>query len=232
MSSLRPVVAGVVAACALGTASAGATDLAATVAVTPKNGGTPRHPQGHKITVKTHLTTPEGRPRPTVTGVEVWYGRGIEFRRDGVPTCSMKTLAMGGPGACPSASKVGMSGNTADPIEATPKFQFIAAPGGKMLAYATLQRPARVRAVLGTDVVADAPGPWPYRDAWTFGRTLQVVAGIPISLDDLRFSFGYTKGARNYISSTSCPKDGWAWKVRVRTRATVLEAHGRAPCHR
>jgi hypothetical protein len=126
-----------------------------------------------------------------------------------------------------------MSGNDfEDPIEATPKFQFFAAPGGRMLAYATLQRPARVRALLGTDVVADTPGPWPYRDAWTFPATLQKVAGIPITLDDLRFSFGYTKAAKNYISSTSCPKGGWAWKVRVHTRATVLAADGRAPCVR
>jgi hypothetical protein len=72
------------------------TTLSAGMNVTPAAGGTPRHPQGHKVTVKAHLATPEGQPRPTVTGIEVWYGRGIEFRRDGVPTCSMRTLAMAG----------------------------------------------------------------------------------------------------------------------------------------
>jgi hypothetical protein len=117
-------------------------------------------------------------------------------------------------------------------VSPPPKFQFFNAPGGRMLAYATLDQPARVRAALDDAVVLGASGPWPYRDAWAFPPTLQVVAGMPTTVEDLRLSFGYTRAARNYISSTSCPRGGWAWKVRVRTRATVLEAQGRAPCHR
>lgn len=218
------------------------TTLDTTVKVTPSAGGSPRHPQGHKIAGTVEVLTPGGAVRPIVTGLEVWYGRGLEFRRDRVPTCSSEMLAKGGPDACPPASRVGVgTGPAIEPPEGAtspPKLQFFNAPGGKMIAYATLQLPARVRAVLDDDVVAGARGLWPYRDAWPFPPNMQVVAGIPITLDSLAFAFGYTKAAKNYISSTSCPKGGWAWRVRVHTRVpetratAVLQANGRAPCTR
>lgn len=239
MSKHLVVAVSVIAACALTTAGAEATDLGATVTVVPKNGGTPRHPQGHKITAKVDIIVPDGAARPTVTGLEIWYGRGIEFHRDDVPTCSPKTLGEGGPDACPAASRVGSGTGPAieppDLVTPSPKLQFFNAPGGKMIAYATLQRPARVRGILSDTVVAGARGLWPYRDAWTFPSVLQVVAGIPITPETLRFSFGYTQAAKNYISSTMCPKGGWAWRVIVHVReasgdAAALMQTGRAPC--
>lgn len=237
MGKRHLLVLTVASALVLTPAAVAQTTLDARVSVTPKAGGTPKRPQGHKITVETHLTTPEGVVRPTLTGIEVWYGRGIEFRRKGVPTCSVKTLSEGGPEACPPESRLGAGSgpNADDGLNPIPKLHFFSAPGGKMIAYATLLRPARVRAVLDDRPVLDAPGPWPFRDAWAFPRTLQVVAGIPITIDDLRLAFGYTKGAKNYISSTSCPRGGWAWRVRLHTwtapgGAAALTANGRAPC--
>jgi hypothetical protein len=89
--------------------------------------------------------------------------------------------------------------------------------------------------VLDDAVVDGARGLWPHRDAWAFPPALQGVAGTPILLDDLSFFFGLTRAAKHYVASTACPKGGWAWKVRVRTRSAtgaeaVLDANGRAPC--
>jgi hypothetical protein len=213
------------------------TTLDAEVSVTPKAGGTPKRPQGHKIAVRTSVVVPGGQDQPMVTGFELWFGPGWEPHSEDVPVCSHKTLREGGPDACPPGSKLGLSTRTAyaDELEPTPTFQFFNAPAGQMLAYMTLQRPARVRASVPITVVDGARDPWPLRYAWTFPQTMQVVAGIPITLNELRFAFGYTKAAANYISTTSCPAGGWAWRVRLHTwtateGTAALTADGRAPC--
>ncbi|HET6507622.1 MAG TPA: hypothetical protein VFG42_12605 [Baekduia sp.] len=227
---------GVVAACALGTGSAEAATLDAKVAVTPNTGGSARHPQGHRVTVDASVVVPEGEFPPTLTGVELWYGPGLEFHRDGVPTCSPRVLSQGGPTACPPRSQVGQTGGGGiepdDPVEAQPKFHLFNAPGGRMTIYATLQHPARVRAVMPGTVIDGARGAWPHRDAWTFPVTLQNVAQMPVTIGRLRFSFGGTRAAPHYVASTSCPPGGWPWRMRVHAGATVLVADGRAPCRR
>jgi hypothetical protein len=212
------------------------TTLDAKVGVTPKAGGTPRRPQGHKIAVRTRVVVPEGQVRPMVTGFELWFGPRWESHSEGVPACSQNTLTKSGPDACPPGSKLSLSTGIAyDDVEAAPKFQVFNAPGGQMLSYMTLQRPARVRAVVPITVVDGARGAWPLRYAWTFPQNMQVVADIPITLDELRFAFGYTEGAKDYVATTSCPAGGWTWRVRIHTwtateGTAALTASGHAPC--
>lgn len=214
------------------------TTLDAKVGVTPKAGGTPKRPQGHKLVVSTSVVVPGGQVQPIVTGFELWLGPRWESHSEGVPACSSKRLSRLGPDACPPASQVGMTGSgiePPDPVEASPRFQFFNAPGGQMLTYMTLQRPARVRAAVPVTVVERARSTWPLRYALTFPQTMQVVAGIPITLDKLRFAFGYTKAAENYVATTSCPAGGWTWRIRLHTwtaieGTAVLTASGRAPC--
>jgi hypothetical protein len=213
------------------------TTLDATVGVTPQEGGTPKRPQGHKLMVGTSVVVPGGQVQPMVTGFELWLGPRWESHSEGVPTCSPKSLSRRGPDACPPGSKLSTTGGNADvdDPEAPPKFQFFNAPGGQMLSYMALQRPARVRAAIPITVVDGARGPWPLRYAMTFPQSMQVVSGIPITFEELRFAFGYTKAAKNYIASTSCPKGGWAWRVRLHTwtatgGTAALTATDRAPC--
>jgi hypothetical protein len=205
--------------------------LTASLAMTPQDGGSARHPQGHKVLVKVAFSEPT-----VVAGLEVWYGRGVEFHREGVPACGPKTLSRGGPGACPEESIVGSSGgggvNPPD-LAPAPTFTFVNGPGGKLVPYGVVQRPARVRSPLGTKVVQDARGAWPNRDLWTFPPILRKIAGIPIAVEDLKLSFGGKSYAKDYISTTGCPNGGWRWRVRVRTSAAaVLTADGRATCRR
>jgi hypothetical protein len=70
--------------------------------------------------------------------------------------------------------------------------------------------------------------------SWTFPQTLRVVAGIPITMSHVKFSYGYTKAAKLYVSTEGCPRGGWRWRVRVHLTgpAPVLQRDGRAACKR
>lgn len=239
MSKGHQLVLTVAACLVLTPAAVARTTLSAGVAVTPENGGTPRHPQGHKLAIRFDLNTPGGVDRPMVTGFEVWHGPGLAFDRgQGYATCSQKRLARLGPGGCPPESRVGDSsgGGIEPPDDPAPRFVTINGPGQVPLLYGTLQRPARVRAVIAPTVVDNPRSIWPHRTSWTVPKLFQVVAGIPITMNTLKLTYGYTKAAPLFVASTSCPKGGWAWKVRVHlmaaSGATTLAKNGRAPCHR
>jgi hypothetical protein len=249
MSKRLSTAAAVVAGCAIAAAATRAqepspTTLTATVRATPAKAGTARRPVGVRLQGHLELTTPEGVAYPLVTGFDLWYGPGIGFNGDRYATCSKSTLSHGGPSRCPRTSIVGsgqLPDGPRDLAELVPwpgqNVTFINTPGG-MVAWIVLKNPARVAAAAVGTVVDDAPGPWPHRASFTIPRSLQVVAGIPITPRELSFAIGGKSYAPKYMTSTTCPKGGWAWKVRVHTRAAdtgataVLETHGRAPCHR
>ena len=203
----------------------------ASLKVTPANGGSARQPQGHKVEARIDVGG-----SAAVTGFELWYGRSFVFRREGVPACSAAVLRVSGPAGCPAESIMGVGRASEDPSDETSpstRFVWVNAPGGKLSAYVTLQRPARVRAPLQPSVFDNPRSAWPHRDAWRIPPSLRTIAGIPISMPHLALSFGGKSWARDYIATTGCPKGGWRWRIRVHTdRAGVLDREGRAPCHR
>lgn len=209
--------------------------VAASLTLTPANGGSAHRPQGHRLTAKVQITVPPDQDRPVVTGLELWYGRGVELHRDRVPACSIATISHGGPDACPAKSIMGHSGGIdLDPVgDPTPTFTFVNGPDGRLIAYTVLQRPARVRAPAVSKVFENPRSRFPFRDAWKFPRVLQKVAGIPVSMRNLKLTFGGKSWAKDYISTTGCPRGGWAWRVRVHFRAAGFQdVNGRAPCRR
>ncbi|WP_445149310.1 hypothetical protein [Baekduia sp. Peel2402] len=237
---MRKILVVLIGAVATLAPSAGATTLSADVKLTPSKAGTAKRPQGVKLAVKMDLNTPEGVDHPIVTGFEVWHGPGLAFdRAKGYVRCAQVTLARRGPDGCPRNSIVGHGSGPfiEDPIEAAPKFVFVNGPGGLPMAYITLQRPARVRAATTPTVIDRPRSIWPHRTRWTFPQILRVVAGIPTTPSHLGFTYGYTKAAKLFIASTSCPPGGWTWRVRVHTyiapgNAPVLQQDGRVPCTR
>jgi hypothetical protein len=247
MSKRLTMAVAALAACGIATAATRAqapsqTTMTATVQATPANAGTARRPAGIKLQGKVELTTPEGVARPLLDGFDIWYGPGIAFNGDRYPACPLKTLSRGGPSKCPAESIIGRGRFPGTPPEFSDSatdgnITFLNAPGG-MLAWIVVRNPARVAAAAVGKVVDDAPGPWPHRESFTIPRSLQVVAGIPITVRELSFAIGGKAYAPKYLASTACPKDGWAWKVRVHSRAAdtgatgLLERHGRTPCHR
>ena len=237
---MRKILAVTVGTAALLAPSAAATTLSAAVKLSPSRAGTAERPQGVKLTVKMDLNTPEGVDRPIVTGFEVWHGPGLAFDRGtGYVRCARDTLTRLGPDGCPPESRVGHSTGFGpeDTVEAQPRFQVFNGPGGAPMAYVTLQRPARVRGVTVPTVVDRPRSVWPKRTRWTFPGSMRVVAGIPVTPSHLGFTYGYTKAAKLFVASTSCPRGGWRWRVRVHTYvapgdAPVLQQDGRVPCTR
>jgi hypothetical protein len=217
------------------------TMVTATVSATPAQAGTARRPRGLELNGKIDVIVPEGQARPVVTGFELWTGPGLVFDRTGVPACSAATLRHGGPSRCPPTSIVG-TGSLDDTTLPTDFGQgnnivFLNAPGGTMAAWIVLQNPARVQAATFSTVVDGARGRWPHRDAFRIPPSLQLVAGLPITIGELTFRIGGKAWAKDYIASTRCPAGGWTWKARVHTReaagaAAVIDAHGHTPCHR
>jgi hypothetical protein len=215
------VVAGcVIAAAASHAQGPSQTTLTGTVRAAPEKAGTVRRPAGVKVQGKVRLMTPERGGSPIVTAFEIWHGPGLVFDRKRFPACRITALSMGGPRACPPKSIMGRGQLLHGPLELEDygtdgTVTFINAAGGRTAAWIVLHEPARVQAAAVGTVVDSASGPWPHRETYTIPQSLQVVAGIPITLNGLSFAIGGKSWAKTYTASTGCPAGGWAWKVRV-----------------
>ena len=64
------------------------------------------------------------------------------------------------------------------------------------------------------------------------------MAGIPLQLDRITLKVGGRSYAKDYITSTSCPRGGWRYQVTARSFYTGLgqsadsKAAGTIPCTR
>lgn len=242
VAMVAALLCGIAVAAALAQQPTSAT-LSGTVVVAPARVGTPERPQGVKVAVKAKLNVPEGAPRPVITGLEVWSGPGIVLGGRRFPACSTAVMSRGGPSACPPKSIMGSGAILGNPALQSDygqggRITVVNGPSGAPTLWIVLQDPARVQAAAAGVVVDDATTRWPRHVRWTIPRSLQVVAGIPITPFGLSLTLGGKTWAKDYIATTGCPDGGWAWKLRVHTgdgqggAAGVLDAHGRAPCRR
>jgi hypothetical protein len=192
-----------------------ATRIEAHAVASPSRAGTPAHPRGLAISATARLTTAPDLEPPIVTGIDILVGRGLIWNRRGYATCAKATLDRRGPAGCPRASIMGTATATgrADTVPATLRVTF--ANGGPDItyAYAALDNPARVRETLTLRTARPAAGPWGERESVAIPRSLQLVAGVPLNLNNIRFTVGGKSYAKDYIVSTRCPKGGWRYQV-------------------
>jgi hypothetical protein len=193
----------------------GPTSIKVDASATPNNGGSKAKPQGHKITAKITVTTAGDVEHPIVKNGDIYFPKGGKYQGEKYTKCSSATLKRGGPDACPSKSIIGSGSGSAsaDTVEAGPKVVIVNGGKNLILAYVTLQRPARVRAVVPAKLTPQT-GQWSYKLHFEVPQTLQVVAGIPITLNNLKLVSGYTKAAKDIIATTSCGTGNkWPFKV-------------------
>lgn len=195
----------------------GPTSIKVDASATPKNGGSKSKPQGHKVTAKITVTTTGDVEHPIVQSGDIYFPKGGKYQGEKYTKCAQATLTRGGPDACPSKSLIGKGNGSAsaDTVEAGPKV--VVVNGGKnlILAYVTLQRPARVRAVVPAKLTPQS-GQWSYKLSFKVPETLQVVAGIPITLNNLTLTAGFTKAAKDIIATTSCGTGNkWPFQVNL-----------------
>lgn len=203
----------------------GPTSIKVEAKATPNNGGTKKKPQGHQVTARITVTTAGDVDHPIVKGGDIFFPKGGKYQGEKYTKCSSATLSRGGPDACPTKSRIGDGSGSAsaDTVEAGPKVQIFNGGKNLILAYVTLQRPARVRAVVPAKLTPQS-GKWSYKLHFDVPESLQVVAGIPVTLNNLRLTTGYTKAAKDIIATTSCGAGNkWPFEVdlQLETGATA-----------
>lgn len=180
-----------------------------TPTVTPSKAGTPKHPQGVKLTTNFQWQKLGSLKQPIVTKFIVWFPKGSLYQGGKFSSCSKSRIAKG-PSKCPKASIMGSGSGTAyDGSNTThPKITVVNGGAKTIYFYTSLNNPARVRkAVVGT--VTKSSGQFAYELSVPIPKELQVVAGLPIELTNLKITAG--KGA--WLATTACPGGHWPFKV-------------------
>jgi hypothetical protein len=192
------------------------TAVTARMAVTPTKAGTAAHPQGVVVRGSVQVVTEPGFDPPIITGEDILFGEGFSYNGDRYPRCTKVVLDFQGPAGCPQGSIMGSAYGTgrADTILANMKVVLFNAGAARLLAYTTVDHPARVRRtiVVGTENLI---GAWRRQSSFMVPRDLQVVAGLPIQLNNLYFSLGGRPWAEDYITTTSCPDGGWRYQASL-----------------
>jgi hypothetical protein len=215
---MRKLAAAAVSVAAL--AGAGVAVAAATwpsvhvhATVTPSNAGTVSHPQGVKLTTALTWQNLGFAKQPIVTKFFVWFPQGSLYQGGKYSSCSKSKIAKG-PGACPAHSIMGSGTGTAyaSTTQTHPKITVVNGGSKTIYFYTVLNNPARVRKpVVGT--LSSASGKYRYKLSVPVPKELQVVAGTPISLTNLKVTAGGKSYAPRWLATTACPGGHWPFKV-------------------
>jgi hypothetical protein len=193
----------------------------ARVRVTPNKVGTPKHPQPVRVTIDGELISADGFERPIVQRARVLLGRGGVWNGAKHPKCTAEILNRRGLAACPKGSIFGRGYATGYADTVRTRARITAVNGGKNVAfgYVQLANPARVNTAVPAKIKR-LRGKWAYQVDISVPESLQIVAGVPVSLTRLHLEIG--KG--DILASTYCPPDG-RWKYE----STSWLADGRVP---
>jgi hypothetical protein len=223
------LAAGVLAAVALGQ-EGGSIQMAVKVKVTPSKAGTPSRPRGIKIEARGTIDTPADTAALVARSFDVWLPKGWVYNGAKHPACTLATLDAGGPAACPPESIMGAPAGHADVDDLNPPPRVTVVNGGptKMYFYVVFQNPARVQAAIPGTITKLSSSRWSYRLHADNPGSLQIVAGIPITPNSFRATFG----RRDWIATTSCPRDNrWRYRLRMTlTSGQVFDTDGSVPC--
>lgn len=222
LMSWNLAVLAALAVSAVGAASASAqeerpkTEVTARMAVTPSKAGTAERPQGVTVRGSVQVVTEPGFDPPIITGEDILFGEGFSYNGNRYPRCAKVVLDFQGPDGCPRDSIMGTAHGTgrADTILANMKVILFNAGAARLLAYTTVDHPARVRRTVEVSTQS-LIGAWRRQSSFLVPKNLQVVAGIPIQLNNLHFSLGGRSWAKDYITTTSCPAGGWRYQATL-----------------
>ena len=225
------LAAGVLAAVALGQ-EGGPIQMTATFKVTPDKAGTPSHPRGIQIEARGKVYAPAEAAMPVVRSFDVWLPKGWVYNGAKHPTCTLATLNLSGPSNCPPESimsrGLGAHADVVDDLNPPPRVTIVNGGRTKMYFWTVLSNPARVQAAVPGSITKVNSPRWSYRLHADIPSSLQVVAGIPITLT----SFHTKVGRGDWLATISCPRDRlWRHKLRITsTSGQVLDTSGSVAC--
>jgi hypothetical protein len=214
--------------------SSSSTTFSATATVSPNKAGTKAKPKGVKLTFNAKWETTGDVEHPIITSGDVNIPKGGLYNGGKFPSCSAATLSHGGPSKCPSKSIMGSgSGDAlADTVHTVPKITVVNGGKDRIYFWTVLQNPARVQAAVPATIKKDTSGRWSYKVHFEVPRSLQIVAGVPITLNTLRVTVGGKSYAKDYIATTSCPSNRkWQYSATA-TLSTggSVSYNGSTPC--
>jgi hypothetical protein len=205
--------------------------ITAHVVVTPNKAGTPRHPQGVKITAHAKVDIPHDVEPPLVQSVDVWFPKDGNYNGGKWPTCSEAAMRRSGPSICTARSIMGggYAIADADGVMTRPTAKVVNGGQKRVYLYVVLQRPARVREPVPVEITKLSGDPkWGYRASVKIPRNLQIVAGIPLRIDEVHG----TIGRGDWIATTHCPSDH-KWRYHVETHYStnqIVKYDGTVAC--
>lgn len=183
----------------------GPTTVNVDATATPKNGGSKKKPQWHKLHVKITLTTTGDVDKPVMESGDVLFPKGSLYNGGKYPKCSKATLSRSGPDGCPAKSIMGKGSGSAnaDTVETAPKITVVNGGANTVWFYTVLQHPARVRAPVEGHITKQS-GQWAYKMHFEVPAVLQKVAGIPVTVNYLTIDAGGKSWAKDWLATTSC----------------------------
>ncbi|MFA4928836.1 MAG: hypothetical protein WC558_09985 [Patulibacter sp.] len=199
------------------------TTISGSAKVNPNKAGTKAKPQSVKLDMKGELSTTgeDGLNKPVVQKIEIllpkdgYYAggklpKGVKGKV--TPKCSEAAMLDGLPvDKCPKGSIVGNGSGEAwaDTVKTKVKLTLVNGGANMIYAFTELTNPAVVQLPVPGKIQKQS-GKWGYKVTFTIPEDLQVVAGTPISLINLKAK----TTAKNYIFTTGCPKDKkWPYEV-------------------
>jgi hypothetical protein len=182
------------------------TIVEANAQISPNKAGTKKNPQGVKLSGTVRWTSEAGVEPPIITAATAYIGKGGSYNGGKYPKCSKRTLQTK-PKSCPRKSIMGSGTGEAlaDRVITRPKVVFYNGGARWMYLYTTLFNPAFVQEPVPAKI-SKVGGKWNYKVRITVPENLQIVAGVPIALRNFKYSVGGKKYAKDYITTTSCPK--------------------------
>jgi hypothetical protein len=181
------------------------TVLTTKVSVSPSKAGTKKKPQGVKLTFSVHWETGADVDKPVVQTSDVLFPKGSLYNGAKYAKCAQSVMERGSVSDCPAKSIMGTGSGTAyaDQVLTTPKITVVNGGGNKVFLFTVLTNPARVaKPVPGT--ITKMSGKWAYKLHLTVPESLQVVAGVPIALRDIKITAGGKSYAKDWLATTSC----------------------------
>jgi hypothetical protein len=205
--------------------------ITAKAKVTPNKAGTPSHPQGVKLDVKTDISIPDDYDPPLVNTVDVWISKGGLYNGAKFPTCSESAMAHRGLAACPKGSIMGhgRAKARADTVFTYPTITVVNGGPRAVYFYTVLTRPARVSQPVKA-TISKASGKWSYKAHAEIPRNLQIVAGIPLRFDELHVK----AGVKDWLATIGCPAGNrWSYHAEAAfDSGQVVKFNGSVGCRR
>lgn len=175
-------------------------------------------------------------------GVNVWAPKGVKLNTNGFATCTLKTLELKGPEACPKKSQASPVGSVeasdtiaGEAIKEKGTLQAFFAPAKELIFYANAPSPISAQVYVG-GTIHPASGVFGYE----FESEVPLVESVPgaaaVSAEaiDLKVGSAFKKHGKvtSYITlPRTCPKGGFPLKAELKFESgETVETNYKAPC--